>query len=69
MKNPTALNALSDSAAVGGRVQCGADKSYHSSGPHNSAISYSILISWHVSYRAWRMQAIDTKHIEIGQYI
>ena len=27
------------------------------------------LISWHVSYRAWKMQAIDTKHIKIGSFV
>ena len=27
------------------------------------------LISWHVSYRAWKMQATDFKHIKIGQSV
>ena len=27
------------------------------------------LISWHVSYRAWKTQAIDTKHIKIDQFV
>ena len=27
------------------------------------------LIFWYVSYRAWKMQAIDTKHIKIGQFV
>ena len=27
------------------------------------------LIFWYVSYRAWKMQANDTKHIKIGSFV